>query len=185
MKKYRSVIILLAAILTLSAIPFLFSSCEKQKETGNLDYQTYPMSMYGKLIYDSNEYIVTVEIIDKENISVLFEAPSDMSGIKFILNNGEPEIIYQDIQIPIKSSDYIVSNGVLSLVKIFSLDKEHLSGIFLEEANGVIYNTSKYSYDGYEVTVYTLKGNSYPVMFKLSAGTHELEFTILPDKSQN
>lgn len=187
MSKHRSsaVLITMIAILILSAIQSMLSSCERRKETNSLDYQKYPINIYGKLTYDKKEYIISANIKDEKNISIIFDSPFEMEGVEFLLSDGMPEIAYGDIKIPINDTDYILSNSILSLIKIFSLDQERISDISLEEINGVTYNISKYSYDGYKVSVYTLKGNPTPVMFKLLSESHELIFEVLPDKAQN
>ena len=186
MTKHRSAaaLALAAVILILSAIPLLYS-CEKRTEQGNLDYQTYPISIYGKLTYDKNEYTVDLNIEDEKNMSAKFDSPSSMRGITFLLKVGVPSVACGDTEIPIPDGNYLISNGVLLIINIFSLNNEHLSGISLEEIDGITYNAAKYSYDRYEVIVYTLKGNEKPVMFSMTTGAHELKFTVLPDKVQN
>ncbi len=172
MKKYRLLAIFLVLI-------FLLSSCKKNDKINFLSYQAYPFSAHGILLYDGNEYEVSVLVEKAGDLSLTVIRPELIANTVFTLKDGAVSVTFGDITQTVEDGGYSASEGILLSSHMFSLSSEDFSSAGVTSEDGVKFSYAEYEVSCGNVRVYVQNGFSSPEKLTASLRGHEFSFVFM------
>ena len=170
----KTVFTILILLLT-----FYLIGCKSNEKINFLNYQSYPLKAHGLLTYDGVEYETRVTVKQKDDITLEIIKPAELSGMSFILENGNVTVKSEDFCQTVSDGEYAASEGILLVAKMFSLSGDSLSGSEIINENGIRYCRSEYSVPRGSVFVYIQDGLSSPEKLTATIGGHDFLFLFM------